>query len=401
MLIVLKRLTLNKRMIFKLIWILLTRNNITSKFRLYLKKVMPVMLVRFFDRYRLTTNEKLYKNINIKNEQLNKIVKNFKDNGVRPQNEELDFILNSLKDPKECLDNYFILFVSGLMTESNLFRKKAICLTVDNIYKKQELLLESKKVVAALLEGGKSEEEASKFLGIEHESFTNKDDKTNENHFADMVNNNKVLILGPANIDASELEKYIKESDIIISTNITADSRSILQLANNRIKLISYYNEYNSRLMYHSIEKQLSNKVDFYVYRSIKYSYQTFQLFNKKARIINNDPFVLTGARQAIQSILYDLTKFNVKSIKILGVNLYASKNLYRQDYVTARDNILYDLGRHDLIGNFLYLKKLFHDGFFECDEILENILNMSTEEYLSVVENNFQIGERYSGKAK
>lgn len=388
-------------MIFKFILILLTKNNITSKIRSYLKKVMPIVIVRFFDKYRLTTNEKLYKNINIKNEQLNKIVKNFKDNGVKPQTEELNIILSNLKTPKEYLDSYFILFINGLMIESNLFREKAIDLTVENINKKKESLLEPKNAMGALLESGQSEKEASKSLDIDQESFTNKDDKTNENYFADMINNKKILILGPANIDASELEKNIAECDIMISTNITADSKSILYLADNRIKIISYYNEYNSRLMYQITEKQLSNEVDFCVYRSIKYSYQIFQLFNKKARVINNNPFVLTGARQAIQSILYDLTKFDVKSIKVLGVNLYASKNLYRQDYATVRDNILYDLGRHDLIGNFLYLKKLFHDGFFDCDEVLSEILNMSTKEYLSVVENNFQIGERESGKSK
>jgi hypothetical protein len=90
---------------------------------------------------------------------------------------------------------------------------------------------------------------------------------------------------------------------------------------------------------------------------------------------------------QGFQSILFDLLANEPSKVYATGYDLYTKPSPYKTGYINASQNMLYDLGRHDVVGNYRYLVMLYNLGLFEGDSNLQNILTMSEVEYLQKIQ--------------
>lgn len=404
--------------LFKISLVYFVVNNFLSKVRSGLKIIFPQSLMRRFDNLRQSKNEKEFKKNKLikmagltSNDSIYKCVErvllNFKHSRIRPNDCELKEILDNVNEHEINLDIYHALFLNGLMKESIYFRNKARDLLKDELTsEKSNLHVNFERKIAAAVECCLSFEQISKYLGMKPSNLIVEGESgfrmysesiqyletLNYETFSKILSGNKVTVLGPAKFDSEEVLKSLIDSDVLILTNVLSDSDIIDYIKNVDIKVISYYNSYNAKRIFLNPKLSPGNNVDFSVYMDVNYSYQSLQILTRKARILRKNPYVICGAPQALQSILYDLLRFNPSHVKVCGFTFYASKISYRDGYSTPTERILYDLARHDAIGNFIFAKKIYNNGFFEGDDEVERILNMNDKEYLEALESAFQV---------
>lgn len=402
--------------LFKIALAYLVMNNILSRLRDVFKKLFPKSLVRKFDVFRQSKNEQEFQknalissdiqSCDVRYQHVEQLVFNYQSIKTRPSDTDLQSLLECVDTYEVCLDFYDALFVNGLMKESLLFRNKARDLLAASLLIGSEKSRgELRKQIAAAREKNWDLERINSLLNsVPHNLVAQGTDGVhmysesiqyietlNYGKYHQMLLDKNVAILGPAEFNESELMKELESIDVLILTNVLADSDIINTIKGLNIKIVSYYNAFNAKKIFYDPKLNPGKYVDFFIYSDVGYAYQATQLVRRKARVFNKNPYMLCGAPQAFQSILYDLARFNARSIKVFGVTFYASKVSYRRGYSTPLDRVLYDLARHDAIGNFVFAKQIFDEGFFNGDSEVERILNMDNKEYLEVLEGVFR----------
>jgi hypothetical protein len=211
---------------------------------------------------------------------------------------------------------------------------------------------------------------------------------TNQIHFSEIINNNKVAIIGPSCADLLDvgLLEELNDYDVIVLINGFGSHEFSRQFQGSK-KIVSYYNSYHAKMVYIDPGVTLGGGIDFSIYREYKYKYQVDQTIKGCARLVYNNHNFFNGVPQALQTILHDLSCFYPKEVKAFGFDLYTSKKLYNNNYATPQHRILYDIARHDPISNFNYTKSLFESGFFKADNVLTIVLEMDISQYLIKIE--------------
>ncbi|MDO6515540.1 hypothetical protein [Neptuniibacter sp. 2_MG-2023] len=398
--------------ILRFLFVVVLKNGVTSKARFFFKKIIPNSIVRFFDGLRKSDNEKKYERITheinlISTEKsslsdavfilINDFLYTYKENDSRPDLTKLKEIQASLLPAEQWLKVYFIFFSNGLLVESSVLRFKAMsqCLIeyaecpintdrhhralcalaeLDWDYDKVQLLIGSTSNELELL--------------IKNRCVVNKGvifEKNGNKKFSKLLRGKRIAILGPA-VSVCQVSEELREYDLLITINERGDSPIVNEFI-SKGKCISYYNSYNSKLLHLDRSIKPYNSKLFSVYRAYEYDYQVFQALKGRARLLDDTPLFFNGVAQAFQTILHDVLKFDALEVKAFGFDLYTSHEPYRTGYKTANHRILYDLGRHDLITNFIYVQSIFNSGRLSVDDSLRQVLKLELTEYLKKVE--------------
>jgi len=400
------------RFLLRFIAVVIFKNGIASKLRSFLKKHASGGSVRVFDGLRKTRSEKKYEDItngieaiergethygDVISFLINDLLLKYKSDGLRPDISRIHGLDADSLTTEQWLKVYFSFFSSGLLLESAILRSKAVSSCLREYAEYPGDITRRHIALSALVELEWDVQKIKSAVGnmsnefellIKNESVASQSvllsDFENEN-FSKLLNGKRIAIIGPSaskTLDAEELGQF----DLLITTNEHGDNPIVNEFI-SKGKCISYYNSYHSKLLHQERGLRPYDTSLFSVYRAFEYDYQVYQALRDHARKIHKNDHFFNGVPQAFQAILHDISHFDFLEVKAFGFDLYASAQPYRSGYKSPTHRVLYDLGRHDLISNFLYTKSFFDSGRLEADDSLRQVLNLDLSEYLEKVE--------------
>ena len=219
------------------------------------------------------------------------------------------------------------------------------------------------------------------FLKEFHYKFTFKHNRVNnnltkvDNVFLKKIQNRSIALLAPGIIEFDEnLIQELFEFDEIITITYTKDQYKALPIKIN----ISYYNRPNSlKIINDKLNDIQSNDLELFC---MKYTVRGYSNF----REIYNDSFRwFLGSPNMGQSAIYDILSHNPRKLKVFGMNFFLSKLSHNKNYPSEGVSIK-SLAEHNIVSNFLYVKKLMLDNRIEIDQMSTNIINAGIENYVS-----------------
>lgn len=117
-----------------------------------------------------------------------------------------------------------------------------------------------------------------------------------------------------------------------------------------------------------------------------------------QVRYANRAPYTMQHgvSPNMLQIVLTDLLPFGKLNLTVLDNNLYLNR-YYTEGYASNQvqkkmDDFVFanQFAKHDVFCNFKFTRALFKQGFFAADPRLEDILNMSCEQFAEAMENEY-----------
>ena len=103
--------------------------------------------------------------------------------------------------------------------------------------------------------------------------------------------------------------------------------------------------------------------------------------------VSSRDTPFFAGIPNAFQRCILDLMHYDCHSIKLFNGNLWLDRTPTNPAYHKgsfADFNLPFVFVNHDIVSNFLFLKRVLQSGMIQTDEVLSSILAMSVDEYVS-----------------
>lgn len=393
-----------------------------AKLRNKIKHLIPGKLVRKLDFFRVSVSERRFvrRRRSVRRAAsgslisasylASKSVEEFLQSGVRPSAEAMSDIVAKSSGFEESLALYSLFFSQGLVRESTDLRVEARTQLLDigrvSMGRTAPRLLT--RLVGAAVEAGWTEETIEKVLGIKkiatrfrkpaatkHYAASNfsagRGRAINATEFGKTLNSARVLVLGPKNTEGSLQRASLENFDVLVVLNFIAGTHpseaAMTTARNSSMSTIVFYNEFVAKKMFYDRECRPSPEPDWSVYRSLSYAYQIRQCLAGTARTIRKNRDIVDGVWQGLPSVLFDLAQFGPSLIQVSGFDAYLSDRPYAPGYPAKDNALLYDLARHDPVGNFLFLQRLYDAGVFSADSALRNALNLNLFGYMSALD--------------
>ena len=296
--------------------------------------------------------------------------------------------LNSLKTSNVDLiffKCYQILIFLGLYDLALIYRKIFVekCLNSDN----QILRAKSRIETGQLKKPFKLKLKNHNILFNSYRDliFENKNSFSSNLSFEPEKNDSKlftqknIIIIGPLYNGNYNFEKY----DTIIF--IKSQPKEVL-LKCSKKNIIVYFNSSNIR------NKNFKKFYDEY-FNSVNLFKVKDQVNYDKCKLINKNPFLLSGGPMMLQNILFDIIIKNPSKIYISGFNFYCSEKMYNDNYQSIKwyEDVFYirkSFALHDLISNFLFVKNIYLKNLIEADDLGTGVLNLTLKEYFKRIKN-------------
>lgn len=201
-----------------------------------------------------------------------------------------------------------------------------------------------------------------------------------------LVQNKKVIVIGPAPDDRAHTLEKLNEYDVSVSANYVS---GISSKSN-----ISYYSGFVKKAGSENVIKSIKDLDLACIQSQYLNLLKTNFKQNLKIRCFKADSILLMlmfkSEPNLIQNIVFDLLKFKPKKIYLCGINFYTSKETYRNKSYTnfhsiekKRKPILETIRKvHDPFANFIFLKNFWTNGLIEVSENVEKIISLSEFEY-------------------
>lgn len=208
-----------------------------------------------------------------------------------------------------------------------------------------------------------------------------------DKRFAELIENKDVVIIGPS----SNGEEYTIDNSKSVIVRFayfgSSDKKNITDM--------SYYNGLHSVKMEEN--QAVPEGISQCVFKYMRSTTFRWYIYDKElGRMARwSLKIMLPGCSpNMLQVALADLLHY-AKRVRVFDSNLYIN-NVYCSGYASnellkTMSNYKKDsmFAQHDIIGNFIYTKSLFDNGYFEADKKLSGILNMSVKEYAYQMELN------------
>jgi hypothetical protein len=158
---------------------------------------------------------------------------------------------------------------------------------------------------------------------------------------------------------------------------------------------VSYYNVKCAEMISEGSDYTFFQDLDYAVFKENKHSYQKKLFDADNGRVLfSPNRFLLNGSANMIPLVLYDLLNFNINKIKIFNVNLYlTTHNTYFPGYQIeekSKKNFTpswYAFAVHNPMTQFNFIKNLWRTGLIDVDQACENVISMSSQEYMNAME--------------
>lgn len=204
-----------------------------------------------------------------------------------------------------------------------------------------------------------------------------------DNIFTELISGKNILVIGPAPIDIDY--ETIKNYDCYVVINYKGTEK-YSGFISTYSPIISYYN-YEAEEKISQGDFNCFDQLDYICFRQPRFNYQYAEIKNGRARVYTTlDGMQLFGQPYILQNILFDLLRYNPKSIKLMCFSLYATSVSYENGYINSsivsRDR-LFGFAKHNIINQFLYLKSLRDLHKIQFDDFGEKLIDAGLENYL------------------
>lgn len=200
-------------------------------------------------------------------------------------------------------------------------------------------------------------------------------------YFKNKINNKSIALLAPGILFFDEtLVEQLNEFDEIIPLSYTYEHYKDLAKKIN----ISYYNTENSKRLI--IDKEYSSEIDLEVY-CLKT--RTTKGLNQRQILLESYKWFFGGPNMG-QVAIYDLLCNEPKMLKVFGMNFFLSNQPYHKKYQSKLNT--QSLADHNIVSNFLYVKKLFSENLIELDQDAFDIVNNGVEAYVEKMTKQFRL---------
>lgn len=115
-------------------------------------------------------------------------------------------------------------------------------------------------------------------------------------------------------------------------------------------------------------------------------AYEPFVRCQSMIGIGRSDAPFFAGTPNAFQRYLFELFWYGAKRVKIFNGNLWLDRSPTNPDYhrgAFVKFNVPFVFIRHDIVSNFIFLKRMLERGYIEVDAVLHDILSMDVEHYV------------------
>lgn len=204
--------------------------------------------------------------------------------------------------------------------------------------------------------------------------------------FKKFIEGNNVAIVGPAP-SCEENGEEIDSFDVVIRISYRGRDRLPERCEFGERIDISYYGDGFSTIINES-EKSFLNDLEFAVFKSIRYDFQKQLIKTQRGRQFKKNTFFFNGSPLEINNTLFDILHFNPANVKLFRINFYLSNNPYYNGYCNNNIISFAGLAHHDVLSNINFTRNIRNAGLVEVDNALEKVINLTTFEYCSSMEN-------------
>lgn len=237
--------------------------------------------------------------------------------------------------------------------------------------------------------------EITGFISSQHVQLEKSYEDVNDTSYSNLITGRSIAVLGPAPSEIN-LEEVYKHYDVVVKLNYKGHNHFSSFSKSSQQTLVSYYNSENALKVHDDNNFQFFNDLRFSCYRVIKHDFQKNLSKQKKARVMYSpNYFLFNGQAQLVQNTVYDLLFFEPKKIKLFNINFFTSKTPYRQNYSIndeRKDRLwrFQSFANHDLISQLNFVRNLFKNNRIEVDDECLEVIKMTDQKYLAVIEDNF-----------
>ncbi len=209
--------------------------------------------------------------------------------------------------------------------------------------------------------------------------------KDEDKDYLNFIKNKKIVIIGPGDYKVN-IEELKNKFDILVNFNYKID--------NTFIPTITYYNgPISNTIVKDDSFPEIVNRLDKVL---LKYEPDNLSEMNKSKIRTYWHCYKLfpKGSPNMVQAILYDLLCFNPKCIKIINVDFYTKKNMYKKGYGKDLEDkkdftLLQSFALHNMKMQFLLTQDLFINNCIEFDDIGTQCMKLTLNEYVDLLQEN------------
>jgi len=225
-------------------------------------------------------------------------------------------------------------------------------------------------------------------------SFYNEDDKL----FSAYIKNKTIAIVGPVDSKLN-LGKEIDQHDVVIRFNYNGLDDSLHDAIGKKTTVSYYIIEILIKDKFDKNKIEKINELDWAIFdtqhRKDSICFLGVEVSLRQRALIAHPHLnsYFKGTANAIQRVLFDLLRFATGKITIYNTNLFLENN-YHKNYKSrgtlGAEHLIFNW--HDPLSNFIFLQRLKNFNIIDTDEVLSNILRMSSQEYINALEERYGI---------
>lgn len=229
-----------------------------------------------------------------------------------------------------------------------------------------------------------------------------KDFNRNDLKFLKFIKGKSVAIVGPAP-SGEEHGEEIDSFDVVVRINYRRKEKSSDSREFGKRTDVSYYNMSFTRAIIESGMNYFDD-LHFAVFKRIEHEAQKKLVDSGKGRKVKHNYQMINGNSFAGNVAIFDILHFQPTVVKIFNFNFYLSAIPYYPGYTIGVPSKFVDdnftnyfeclnfgtFAHHDIISNINFTRNLWNAGLIEVDSACENVIRLSTSDYLSELEKMF-----------
>ncbi len=230
-------------------------------------------------------------------------------------------------------------------------------------------------------------------------------DSKQDKNFRKFVEGKEIVIVGPIPVDLEDGHK-IDKFDVVLRLNHKNNKTIIDSKRKGSRCEITYLNGSHTKEISKNGSLEWPTSIEWLSCKELSHAEEILKRLNLDEVNIKNlnirgiqqvEPALFNGSLNNLVNVIMDLSRYNPKSIFLYHFDLMITKNRIN-NYLTknvVNKNLtklnLESFATHDPITQFIILKSFWERDYIKGDERFENIIKMSIEDYMKVLQKTYR----------